>query len=81
MVWGSFGKILSKSLPEAMVKIWRNTAELPIRAMEIGEKLGIVNQNLTNVVDNVLYKPVRQMMDPKGELINKPEYTKKKLLY
>ena len=53
MGWRSFNKILSKSLPEAMVKIWRNTAELPKRAMEIGENLGIVNPNLTNVVDNV----------------------------
>ena len=81
MAWGSFGKILSESLPKSMVKIWRNTAELPIRAMEIGEKLGIVNPNLTNVVDNVIYKPVRQMMDPKGEILNKSEYNKKKFIY
>ena len=81
MAWGWFGKSVAEGLTKGAAKIWRNSVELPLRIAEVGEKIGVVNSGLIDVVDNVLYKPLRQLTDPKGEIVNKPEYTRKKLIY
>ena len=81
MACGSFGKVVAEGLQKGSSNLWRNTVELPLRIAEVGEKIGVVNPGLIDVVDNVLYKPLRQLTDPKGEIVNKPEYTRKKLIY
>jgi len=82
MAWGSFGKVMedvfTKKGKEIGLKLWRNTVELPVRALEIGEDLGIVQPIMTKAVDNVLYKPLRTIVDQKGEMFNKNDiYTRK----
>jgi len=74
MAWGSFGKGIEAALKNSMIegtkKIWRNVAEAPLRIMEIGEDLGIVQPILTKAVDEVVYKPLRTVMDPNGLIFN-----------
>ena len=82
MAWGSFGKGIEAALQNSMIdgtrKIWRTVAEAPLRIMKFGEDLGIVQPILTKAVDVVVYKPLRTIVDQKGEMFNKNDiYTRK----
>jgi len=81
MAFGWFGKVLAEGMHKGASKMWRNSVELPLRVAELGEKIGIVPSGLIDVTDNILFKPIRQMVDPNGEIVNKKEYTRKKILY
>jgi len=74
MAWGSFGKGIEAALQNSMIdgtrKLWRTVAEAPLRIMEFGEDLGIVQPILTKEVDEVVYKPLRTIVDQGGIMFN-----------